>query len=88
MPLWLLLAFLIALCGASGFYFYDARQELNRLRAIEAASRSNLEETQARLADEERTLDRLRNDPHFVEKVIRSKLGYARPDEVIFRFEQ
>jgi cell division protein FtsB len=82
------LAFLLGLCGASGFYFYDARQELNRLRAIEALNRRRLAETEARLGEQERILERLRTDPYYVEKVIRSKLGYARPDEVIFRFEE
>ncbi|MBP9914392.1 MAG: septum formation initiator family protein, partial [Opitutaceae bacterium] len=32
-------------------------------------------------------LDRLRNDPEYVEKVIRRRVGYAKPDEFIFRFE-
>jgi cell division protein DivIC len=32
-------------------------------------------------------LDRLRNDPAYVDKVIRKKLGFAKPDEDIFRFE-
>jgi cell division protein FtsB len=30
----------------------------------------------------------MRNDPAFVETVIRRRLGYAKPDEFIFRFEQ
>jgi cell division protein FtsB len=32
-------------------------------------------------------LERLRTDPAYVEKVIRRKLGYARPEEYVFRFE-
>jgi len=30
---------------------------------------------------------RLRTDPAYVERVIRRQLGYAKPDEFIFRFE-
>jgi cell division protein FtsB len=40
-----------------------------------------------RLADQERFLQRLRSDPVLVEKVIRQRLGYGRPGEVVFRFE-
>jgi cell division protein FtsB len=39
------------------------------------------------LHDQEIVLQRLRTDPAYVEKVIRRKLGYAKPDEFIFRFE-
>ena len=33
-------------------------------------------------------LKRLRTDHAYVEKVIRRKLGYAKPEEYIFRFEE
>jgi cell division protein FtsB len=32
-------------------------------------------------------LDALRNDPKTVERLAREKLGYARPDETVIRFE-
>jgi cell division protein FtsB len=32
-------------------------------------------------------LERLRSDPAYVEMVIRRRMGYAKPDEFIFRFE-
>ena len=35
----------------------------------------------------EASLRRLRTDPAFVEQQIRRNLGYAKPDEIIFRFE-
>jgi cell division protein DivIC len=37
--------------------------------------------------EQQTTLERLRDDPAFVERVIRERLGFARPDEVVFRFE-
>jgi cell division protein FtsB len=40
-----------------------------------------------RLEAQQKTLDRLRNDPDYVEQVIRRKLGYAKPDETVYRFE-
>ena len=33
-------------------------------------------------------IDALRNDPKTVERLTREKLGYARPDETVVRFEQ
>ena len=44
-------------------------------------------EAELRLKYQEQVLERLRTDPAYVEKVIRRKLGYARPEEYVFRFE-
>ncbi len=81
-----LLVFLV-IGAASGVYFWDAREEYNRLRQLEAISRRRLAEADARLREQEKILERLRNDPVYVEKVIRQRLRYAKPDEFIFRFE-
>lgn len=72
---------------ASGVFFWEARAEYNRLKQIEASSQRRLAEAEARLREQEKILDRLRHDPAFVEKVIRRRLGYAKPDEFVFRFE-
>ncbi len=80
-------AVFLAASGASGFFLWQARNEYNRLKQAEAASRQKLAETELRLKEQQRILDRLRNDPEYVEKVIRRRLGYAKPDEFIFRFE-
>ncbi len=83
--------FLLLFAGSSaaaGFYFLDAREEYNRQKTIETANRARLAETEKNLREEERMLERLRTDPAYVEKVIRRKLGYAKPDEYIFRFEE
>jgi cell division protein FtsB len=42
---------------------------------------------QVRLAEQQRTVSRLRNDPAFIERAIREQLHYARPGETIFRFD-
>ena len=39
------------------------------------------------LREQQRTLERLRTDPDFVEKIIRQRLGYAKPGDLIFRFD-
>jgi len=45
-------------------------------------------ELEARLREQEIVLERLRSDPAYVEKVIRRRLGYAKPDEFVFRFPE
>lgn len=77
-----------ALGVTSGILFLDASAEYSRLEAVQAENRRRLSEAQAQLANQERVLERLRNDPAYVEKVIREKLGYAKPDEYIFHFAE
>jgi cell division protein DivIC len=72
---------------AASLYFWEAREEYLQLRQVEATSRRRLAEVEAKLQEQEKILERLRNDPVYVEKVIRRRLGYAKPDEFIFRFE-
>lgn len=71
----------------SGVFLWQARDEYNRLKRVEAASRQRLAEAELQLKEQQRILERLRNDPAYVEKVIRRRLGYAKPEEFIFRFE-
>lgn len=73
--------------ATSGYFLWQAREEYTRLRRLEADTRRRLAEAETRLKEQERILDRLRNDPVYVEKVIRRRLNYAKPDEYIFRFE-
>lgn len=77
----------ISLAAAAGVFFLQTRREYNQLLLAEAQSRRQLVEAQQKLHEQERILDRLRNDPAFVEMAIRRRLGYAKPDEMIFRFE-
>ncbi len=65
----------------------DARREYLQLKAAEAALRTRLADKEAQLRAQEKILERLRSDPDYVEKVIRRRLGWAKPGEVIFRFE-
>jgi cell division protein DivIC len=81
-----LVLFVSLAAGAAGF-FWQTRAEYNRLKDMEAASRSRLALAEERLRDQQRMLERLRSDPAYVEMVIRRRMGYAKPDEFIFRFE-
>jgi cell division protein FtsB len=65
----------------------QTKAEYARLQTVEAATRQRLAVVEARLAEQEMVLDRLRTDPSYVEMVIRRRLGYAKPEEYIFRFE-
>ncbi len=83
----LYLLFILGLGVAAGVYFLEARAEYDRLRRIEADNQRRVEEAKAKLKLQEKILGRMKNDPAYVEEVIRRKLGYAKPDEFIFRFE-
>lgn len=69
-------------------FFVQMHRELKQLRAQEAANQRRLEEAEARLKAQDRYLDRLKHDPQLVEHLIRQKLGYAKGDEFVFRFEE
>ena len=77
----------VGLAAVSGVFFWRTRAEYSRLLQLEGQSRQRLAEAQLKLQEQQRILDRLRTDPSFVETVIRRRLGYAKPDETIFRFE-
>lgn len=85
--LYVYLALIVGIGVAGGLFFLNARAEYTRLTAIQAENKRRVAEAETRLKYQEQVLERLRSDPAYVEKVIRRKLGYARPDEFIFRFE-
>ncbi len=77
----------VSLVAGSGVFFLQTRREYNRLLEMETRARQRLVEVEQKLKEQEKILDRLRSDPAYVEMVIRRRLGYAKPDEYIFRFE-
>ncbi len=82
--------YLVLLAGlgvVAAVLFFEAQGEYNRLRQTELVNQRRLADVQARLHEQEVILERLRTDPTYVEKVIRLRLGWARRDEFIFRFE-
>jgi cell division protein FtsB len=40
----------------------------------------------ARADELSRTVDKLRNDPAYMEQLVREEFGYVRPDETVLRF--
>ena len=71
----------------AGAVFFESRAEYVQLKQNEADIRRRLADAQARLAEQEKILERLKNDPDYVEKVIRRRLHYVKPGETIFWFE-
>ncbi len=70
-----------------GMCYLPLIQENTRMRAqilkldLQLAAETNqLNQLQAQI-------DALQNDPKTVERLIREKLGYAKPDETVIRFE-
>jgi cell division protein DivIC len=75
----------VALWGVT--FFVQMQRDLTTLRIQERASQLRLDEAMARLKAQEEYLERLQRDPALVEQIIRQKLGYAKPEEFVFRFE-
>jgi len=69
-------------------FFVQMHRDFTALRAQEALNQRRLAEAEARLLAQEKYLDQLRHDPVLVERLIREKLGYAKPQEFVFRFEE
>ncbi|MBC7369850.1 MAG: septum formation initiator family protein [Undibacterium sp.] len=86
--LYLYLALIVGIGVAGGLFFLDARAEYTRLTAIQAENKRRVAEAETRLKYQEQVLERMRTDPAYLEKVIRSKLGYTAPNEFKFRFSE
>jgi cell division protein FtsB len=87
-----ILALYLVLIGGIGLaaavFFVEAREEYARLKSIQAENRRLVADAELRLRYQEKVLERLSSDPSYVDKVIRRKLGYARPEEFVFRFSE
>ena len=77
----------VAAVLAAGAWFMEAHAEYRQLKQTEAAAEQTLADARRRLAEQQRALERMKQDPGYIEKVLRQRLGYARPGEVIFRYE-
>ena len=61
-------------------------REFKNFQARENRVETKLTQARKEFAQKEAYLKRL-EDPEFLERVARERLGYARPDELIFRFK-
>ncbi len=81
-------ALFLAVTVWAGLFFLQMHRELTALRTQEEANRVRLAAAEAKLREQQAYLERLRHDPELVERVIRRKLGYVKPQEFVFRFEE
>jgi cell division protein FtsB len=82
------LAVLLALGGAYAWkQIHDARIEVAIFRDRQDEVQAQLTEQKAQLQKTQEFLQRLQNDPAFLDYIARERLGYARPDETIYRFD-
>ena len=72
----------------AGAFFLQMQRDLTTLKVQEAANARRLAEAEAWFQAQEKYLDELRHDPALIERIIRQKLGYAKTQEFVFRFEE
>lgn len=84
--LFMMLAVLLALVLFLSSLIVQTYREYNNFRARELRIEAQLIQARKEFAQKEAYLSRLLEDPEFLERVVRERLGYARPDELLFRF--
>ncbi len=84
---WIYAGLFVVVGVFSGTFFFRTYQEYAQLRRMEAESRQRLAQAELKLKEQQQILERLRTDPAYVERVIRRQLRYAKPDELLFRFD-
>ena len=70
-----------------GMCYLPLIQENARMRAQILKLNQQLETETNQLNQLQSQIDALRNDPKTVERLAREKLGYAKPNEIVVRFE-
>jgi len=70
-----------------GMCYLPLIQENTRMRTQILKLDQQLQTEQEKSQRLQSQIDALRNDPKTVERLAREKLGYARPDETVIRFE-
>jgi cell division protein FtsB len=82
------LAVLLALGGAyAAKLIHDAQLQVDLFRQKQAAAQTQLNAQKLELQKAQEFLQRLQNDPGFLDYIARERLVYARPDELIYRFD-
>lgn len=69
-----------------GSILLQTQRELRQFHEREARLVAKLRQAEQEFNQKENYLGRLVEDPEFLERVARERLGYTRPDEILFRF--
>lgn len=83
----LLGAVFLAVCIGLLAVLSQSWREYHGFKEREAKHSTRLAELQAEKAGREAYLRKLLEDPAFLDRVVRERLGYSREDEIIFKFE-
>jgi len=67
--------------------FFKSHREYKLFKRQEEYLKEEVDLAQKRLRAEERYLNLIKNDPHFIEWVARRRFGFVRNDDIVFKFE-
>jgi len=82
----MLLGMLIVLTIFFSSLILQTYREYKTFRAREVRIEAKLTQARKEFEQKEAYMARLLEDPEFLERVVRERLGYSRPDELLFRF--
>ncbi|MEN8661076.1 MAG: FtsB family cell division protein [Lentimonas sp.] len=82
----MLLGMLVVLVLFFSSLILQTYREYKNFRAREIRIEAKLTQARKEFEQKEAYLARLLEDPEFLERVVRERLGYSRPDELLFRF--
>ncbi|MGJ8639284.1 MAG: FtsB family cell division protein [Opitutaceae bacterium] len=82
----MLLGMLVVLVIFFSGLILQTYREYKNFRAREVRIEAKLTQARKEFEQKEAYLGRLLEDPEFLERVVRERLGYSRPDELLFRF--
>ena len=77
----------LAILLLMGMCYLPLIQQNERMRREILRLDVQLQNEEAKSKQLKAEIDALRNDPKTVERMMREKLGYAKPDETVVRFE-
>lgn len=79
---------MVIICVLFGTILLQTWREYKAISQQEAELRVRLESLQQQNEYQRQYLMKLLDDPQFFEKVVRARLGYSRPGEIIFKFDK
>lgn len=84
----MLLGMLVVLIIFFTSLILQTHREYSNFKARENRIEQKLIQARKEFEQKEAYLTRLLEDPEFMERVVRERLGYSRPDELLFRFAE
>ncbi|HKK18331.1 MAG TPA: septum formation initiator family protein [Opitutales bacterium] len=88
----IILLMLLGMLGVLVVFFggllLKTHREFENFKARQDRIESKLIQARKEFQQKEAYLTRLLEDPEFLERVVRERLGYSRPDELLFRFSE